>query len=153
MELIIKSSTKTFWNEKDRSQKPTSIVLFWSSFYYTDYRLVMLHAMLDFSENEGDSRKLKKMEKLVQYFSERRRDYVRQQNTTYKHWWKFEINYEEDREKASRKMVFCTNLKRLENVVLPYVVCRTMVGKISYIQKRHMNESICFHFYLWLVDI
>ena len=45
----------------------------------------MLHAMLDFSENEGDSRKLKKMEKLVQYFSERRRDYVRQQNITYKH--------------------------------------------------------------------
>ena len=58
------------------------------------------------------------------------------------------MNYEKDREKASRKMVFCTNLKRLENVVLPYVVCRAMVGKISYIQKRHMNESICFHFYL-----
>ena len=37
--------------------------------------------MLDFQENEGDSRKLKKVQELVQHF----RHYVSKQNITYKH--------------------------------------------------------------------
>ena len=46
---------------------------------------MMLHFMLDFPENEGDSRKLKKVEELVQHFSGQCRHYVPKQNITYKH--------------------------------------------------------------------
>ena len=63
----------------------------------------MLHIMFDFPENEEDSRKFKKLEESVQHFSEQCRHYVQKQNITYKHWWKFEINYEEDRENGRRK--------------------------------------------------
>ena len=45
----------------------------------------MLHSMLDFPENERDSRKLKKVQELVQHFREQCRRYVPKQNMTYKH--------------------------------------------------------------------
>ena len=67
--------------------------------------------MLNFPGNEADSRKLKKVEELVQHFSEQCRHYVPKENITFKHWWKCDINYEEDREKRKRKAVVCTNLK------------------------------------------
>ena len=41
--------------------------------------------MLDFPENEGDSRELQKAEELVPHFSEQSRHYVPKQNITYKH--------------------------------------------------------------------
>ena len=41
--------------------------------------------MLNFPENKGDSRKLKKVEKLVQYFSDQCRHYVPKQNITHKY--------------------------------------------------------------------
>ena len=71
--------------------------------------------MLDFQENEGDSRKLKKVEELVQHFSEQCRHYVPKQNITYKHWWKCEINCKEDREKGKRKTEVFTNLKQMSS--------------------------------------
>ena len=42
--------------------------------------------MLNSRENEGDRRKLKKVEEQVQDFSEQCRHYVPEQNITYKHW-------------------------------------------------------------------
>ena len=47
----------------------------------------MLHSMsmLDFPENEGDSRNLKNVQELAQHFREQRRNYVPKQNITYKH--------------------------------------------------------------------
>ena len=42
--------------------------------------------MLNSRGNEGDCRKLKKLEELVQHFSEQCRHYVPEQNITYKHW-------------------------------------------------------------------
>ena len=41
--------------------------------------------MLDFPEKEGDSRKLKKVEELVQHFSEQYKHYLSKQNITFKH--------------------------------------------------------------------
>ena len=43
--------------------------------------------MLDFPENEGDSRKLKKVQELVQHFCGEQcsRHYVPKQNITHKH--------------------------------------------------------------------
>ena len=40
----------------------------------------MLHFMLDFQENEGDSRALKKVQELVQHFREQCKHYVLKQN-------------------------------------------------------------------------
>ena len=48
--------------------------------------------MLNFPENEGDSRKLKKVQELVKHFREQCRYYVPKQNKTYKHSLKFEID-------------------------------------------------------------
>ena len=44
----------------------------------------MLCTMLDFPENKGDSRKLKKVQELVQHFYEQCRHYILKQNITYK---------------------------------------------------------------------
>ena len=42
--------------------------------------------MLHFPENEGDSKKMKKVQELVQYFrGEQCRHYLPKQNITYKH--------------------------------------------------------------------
>ena len=41
--------------------------------------------MLDISENEGDSRKLTKVQEIVQHVSDQCRYYVPKQNMTYKH--------------------------------------------------------------------
>ena len=41
--------------------------------------------MLDFPENKGNGKKLKKVEELVQHFREQCRHYVPKQNITYKH--------------------------------------------------------------------
>ena len=38
--------------------------------------------------------------------------YTKTKYITYKHWWNFEANYEEDREKGREKTVVCTNLKQ-----------------------------------------
>ena len=42
--------------------------------------------MLNFPENERDSRKLKKIQELVQHFREQFKHYVPKENITYKHW-------------------------------------------------------------------
>ena len=42
--------------------------------------LLRIHSMLIFPENEGDSRKIKKAEKIIQHFSEQCRHYVLKQN-------------------------------------------------------------------------
>ena len=47
--------------------------------------LLMLYSMLDFPENERDSRKLKKVQELVQRFQDQCRHYVPKQKITYKH--------------------------------------------------------------------
>ena len=44
----------------------------------------MLCSMLHFPENEGDNRKLKKTQKVVQHFCEQCRHYVPKQNIIYK---------------------------------------------------------------------
>ena len=44
----------------------------------------MFCSMLDFPENEGDSRKLKKVQELIQHFCEQGRHYAPKQNITYK---------------------------------------------------------------------
>ena len=41
--------------------------------------------MLNFLENEGDSRKLKKVQELVQHFREQCKHYVPKQDITYNH--------------------------------------------------------------------
>ena len=90
MGLIIKRSMKAFWNTKDWSQNPTSFVL--EQFLLeTDYPPTddAPRYMLDFTENERNSRKLKKVQELVQHFWEQCRHYVAKQNKTYKHWWNF----------------------------------------------------------------
>ena len=65
----------------------------------------MLQSKLDFPEKEGDSRKLKKVEELVQHFSGQCRNYVPKQNITYKHWWKLE-------KREEKKTAVCTNSKQ-----------------------------------------
>ena len=58
----------------------------------------MLHSMLNFPENEGDSRKLRKVQGLVQHFQDQCRDYVPKQNITYSTNESTRlINYEEKR--------------------------------------------------------
>ena len=58
----------------------------------------MLHSILGFPENEGDSRKLKKVQELAQHFCKQCRHYdVPEQNISYKQVWTFEINYEEEK--------------------------------------------------------
>ena len=85
MGLIIKKSIKAFWNTKDCSQNPATSFI-WSSFYNRQVTLLlMLHFVLDFPENEGDSRKLKKVQELFQHFSEQCSHYVSKQNITYNH--------------------------------------------------------------------
>ena len=46
---------------------------------------MMLHSVLDFPENEEDSRKLKKEHEVVQHFREQCIPYVPKRNITYKH--------------------------------------------------------------------
>ena len=79
MGLIIKRNTKAFLTPKDWCQNPTSFVL--EQFLLeTGFTLLMLHFMLDFQENEGDSRALKKVQELVQHFREQCKHYVLKQN-------------------------------------------------------------------------
>ena len=79
MGLIIKRNTKAFLTTKDWCQNPTSFVL--EQFLLeTGFTLLMLHFMLDFQENEGDSRALKKVQELVQHFREQCKHYVLKQN-------------------------------------------------------------------------
>ena len=84
MGLLIKGSLQAFWNTKEAYQLCSEAV-------YIRDRLPYWY-LVDFSEIEGDSRKLKKVHKLIQYFCEQCRPYVFKQNITYKHWWKFEID-------------------------------------------------------------
>ena len=70
----------------------------------------MLHSMLDFPENKEPSRKLKKVQELVQHFREQYRYNVSKQNITYKHWWEFEKKWRI--KKGKRKTVVYTNLKK-----------------------------------------
>ena len=46
---------------------------------------MMLHSVFDFPENEGDSKKLKKVHELVKHFREQCKRYVPIKNITYKH--------------------------------------------------------------------
>ena len=64
----------------------------------------MLHSMLDFPENEGDSRKLKKVQELLQHFQEQCRHYVPKQNITYSiDESKRSINYEANKRRVKKK--------------------------------------------------
>ena len=57
-----------FWNTKDLSPKLTSLVLEWI-LLSRQITLIMLHSTLSLPGNEGDSRKMKKAEQIVQHFS------------------------------------------------------------------------------------
>ena len=115
MKLIIKKKAWKFSGiPKTDPRSPPA--LFWSSFYYSlsqrHFTLMMLQLMLYFPKNEGDSRKLKKGNELVQHLTEQcRHYYVPKQYATYKHWWKFDMYYEEDRGKGRRKTLVCSSLK------------------------------------------
>ena len=69
----------------------------------------MLYSMLGFQENEGDRRKLKKVEELVQHFSEECRHYLgfRTNICTDE-----KMKYEEDRKKGRRETVAYANIKQ-----------------------------------------
>ena len=67
---MTKINIYAFWDTKDCPQKPIS---FWSKFYYIQVNLLMPYFMLDFLENEEDNRNLKKVQVLVQHFSEQYR--------------------------------------------------------------------------------
>ena len=70
MGLINKSNINAYWNTKDWSQSTTAF-----GAVFTRDRFLMLHSMLHFSEKEGDTGKLKKVQNLVQHFSEQLRNY------------------------------------------------------------------------------
>ena len=60
--------------------------MFRNSFYerhWTDYPTDATCSMLNFPENERDSRKLKKIQELVQHFQEQCRYFLPKQNITY----------------------------------------------------------------------
>ena len=61
---------------------PEAHQLYFGAVFTTDR--LMLHSTLDFPENEGGSRKLKKVLELVQHVSEQYRHDVSKQNKTYK---------------------------------------------------------------------
>ena len=69
----------------------------------------MLYSMLGFLENEENRRKLKKVEELVQHFSEECRHYIgfRTNIRTDE-----KMKYEEDRKKERRETVAYTNIKQ-----------------------------------------
>ena len=69
----------------------------------------MLYSMLGFQENEGDRRKLKKVEELVQHFSEECRHHLgfRTNIRTDE-----KMKYEEDRKKGRRETVVYANIKQ-----------------------------------------
>ena len=105
----------------------------------------MLHCMFNFPENKGDSRKLRKVQELVQNFSEEYRHYVQKQNISIDESL---INYEKS--KVKKKNCEVTNvyihLMFAMNVFWTYVVCRAMLGQISY-KKDIMDECICFSYF------
>ena len=65
MGIINKSNINTYWNNKDWSQSTPAF-----GAIFTRDTFLMLHSMLPFPENEGDTGKLKKVQNLVQHFSE-----------------------------------------------------------------------------------
>ena len=69
--------------------------------------------MLNFPENEGDSRELKKVQELVPHFQEQCRHYAPKQNITYsideiRDW----LIMKRRREERRRKTVVCKNLEQ-----------------------------------------
>ena len=77
--------------------------------------------MLDFSKkNEGDIRKLKKVQELVQHFCQQCRHCIPKQNITYKSieeslgsiYWPINYDDEAKKRKGRRKTVICTHLKQ-----------------------------------------
>ena len=126
MGLIIKRSMKAFWNTKDWPQKPISFV------------------SEQFLLETGFTSLMKKVPELVQHFREQCKHYVSKQYITYKHWWKFaEVNYEEEKRKGKKKN--CSSNKSETNfykIWYGLMVCRAMLGKMPYMQKRHMDEFI-----------
>ena len=64
----------------------------------------MLHSMLNFPKNEGDSRKLKKVKALVQHFSEQLRHFAPKQNCV--SIGESLINYEEEKKEEEKKVWF-----------------------------------------------
>ena len=69
MGLINKSNINAYWNTKDWSQSTTAF-----GAVFTRDRFLMLHSMLHFPE-KGDIGKLKKVQNLIQHFSEQFRNY------------------------------------------------------------------------------
>ena len=119
--LLIKRSMKADWNTKEAYQLCFGAV-------YIRVSLPYWWCSLDFPENEGDSRKLNKVHKLVQRFSEQCKHYVPKQNITLR-----SINYEAKKRKGKKKTVVCIQIwnKPLQTLVWPYVACRAMLGKTS----------------------
>ena len=70
MGLINKSNINAYWNTKDWSQSTPAF-----GAVFTRDRFLMLHLMLHFPEKEGDTGKLKKVQNLIQHFSEQFRNY------------------------------------------------------------------------------
>ena len=101
--------------------------------------------MLDFQENEGDSRTLKKVEEPVQHFREQCKQYGLKQNITYEHWWKFdEITYE--KEKREEVCILYKSETNLSKMWCSFMVCRAMLEEMPYMQKRHMDEFMFLMF-------
>ena len=69
---------------------------------------MMLQFMLNFPENKGDSRKLKKALELVQHFSGQCRHHVPKHNTSIDESLR---NYEKEKGKK-KNCVVCTNLEQ-----------------------------------------
>ena len=65
MGLINKSNINAYWNTKDWSQSTPAF----KAVFIRD-RFLMLHSMLHFPEKEGGTGRLKKVQNLVQNFSE-----------------------------------------------------------------------------------
>ena len=70
MELIIKRSIKAFWNTEDWPQNPTSFDFCFGAVLFRDRLPYWLSTQLDIPENKGDSKKLEKVQELVQHFRE-----------------------------------------------------------------------------------
>ena len=93
------------------------------------------HTMLNFLENEGDSRKMKKLLVLVQHFNEQSR-YVTTKNISID---KSLINHKEEKREGEKlqslnksKTKVYIHLMFAINLVWLYVVCRVMLGEIPY---------------------
>ena len=80
MRPIIKRSMQAFWNIKDWSKR--SAPAHFEEVFTRDSLHYWCSTVCSIPENKGDSRKLKKVQELVQHFCEQCRHYVPKQDLT-----------------------------------------------------------------------